>query len=65
MTFEWNAPDAAATNAAVRQRVRAEQLILDRRAQRPLPLTGLVFTGSFREALANQPGRLAVCRRFH
>jgi hypothetical protein len=56
VTFEWDA--AASTNAkAGRVRARAEELILDKRTHKPLPLTGLVFAGSFVDESPGQPGK--------
>jgi len=49
MTMEWTppAPDDRDARKNPSKRVRAEELILDIRTKKPLPLSGLVFTGSY------------------
>ncbi len=46
MHFEWEEP-AADNGEAQKRRVRAEDLIYDRRIEDTMPRNGLVFTGSF------------------
>ena len=64
VTYEWDSPGAAGANAATRQRARAEQLIVDRKTHRPLPLAGLTFTGSFWDALPDHPDQTGYAADF-
>jgi hypothetical protein len=48
MTFEWEQPGAKGGEKPTPQKVRAEDLILDHRNNKPMPKLGLVFVGSFR-----------------
>ncbi|MGE5612444.1 MAG: YdjY domain-containing protein, partial [Bacillota bacterium] len=57
MTAEWDQPaNKEAGTAAMAQKVRVEELIIDVRTRQPLPKTGLVFTGSYR-IKPEEPGR--------
>jgi hypothetical protein len=47
MTVEWTNPEAQRRGQPNSHRVRAEELTIDTRTKKPLPLTGLVFTGSY------------------
>lgn len=46
MTFRWDQPAAEAKTPAIPTIARAESLILDVRANAPLPATGLIYAGS-------------------
>jgi hypothetical protein len=49
VTIEWTPPhgDDLDRGKSPNKKIRAEELILDTRTKKPLPLTGLVFTGSY------------------